>query len=341
MQFEVHRSPTCFSIDSDVTVEKVQQLLKDALDFAYPFSLRSVQRVLEQVEQALPTGSNLDFAALAAPYLAGADTRHFVDSGGHFRVTFLTESNHSTNPAQRRAKIVLPAIFGIPFQVEDRPRTPDLLLFLYTEFHGTIAQDCREAQDAGLVSQVDHLLRTIHDVLKSVVTNTTYNTLEELTDHAVSMLKDQRDLFSAIVITQKVRVKAQIRTRERGVRVFQSVTKSATVATLTEETPEEDEEFMTRSYDGRAAEENIYVALGSNVGDRLQNIENACNELDAEPDIRVLRSSALYETTPMYVEDQDRFLNGVCEVSLPFHQGSELQLKESDRNYVGPHGASE
>ncbi|KAI7219064.1 folic acid synthesis protein [Hortaea werneckii] len=30
--------------------------------------------------------------------------------------------------------------------------------------------------------------------------------------------------------------------------------------------------------------------------------------------MRVLRTSALYETEPMYVEDQERFLNGVCEI---------------------------
>ena len=66
-----------------------------------------------------------------------------------------------------------------------------------------------------------------------------------------------------------------------------------------------------------AAQGRIYIALGSNMGNRVENIERACREMDAEDDIQVLRTSALYETSPMYVEDQDRFLNGVCEVGAP------------------------
>jgi len=59
-----------------------------------------------------------------------------------------------------------------------------------------------------------------------------------------------------------------------------------------------------------------YIALGSNVGDRLDMIEKACLALDQDPDIKVTRTSSLYETEPMYVEDQARFLNGACEVGI-------------------------
>lgn len=62
--------------------------------------------------------------------------------------------------------------------------------------------------------------------------------------------------------------------------------------------------------------EPVLIALGSNLGDRLQNLEKACGELNNLTSTRVLRTSALYETAPMYVEDQDPFLNGVCEVCL-------------------------
>ncbi|KAK4130217.1 Dihydropteroate synthase [Trichocladium antarcticum] len=56
-----------------------------------------------------------------------------------------------------------------------------------------------------------------------------------------------------------------------------------------------------------------YIALGSNLGDRIGWIEKACNEMDARG-IRVRRTSSLWETEPMYVLDQDRFVNGACEV---------------------------
>lgn len=56
------------------------------------------------------------------------------------------------------------------------------------------------------------------------------------------------------------------------------------------------------------------IALGSNLGDRVHNLESALRLMESE-DIRVVQTSPLYETTAMYYKDQGRFLNGVCEVS--------------------------
>ncbi len=56
-----------------------------------------------------------------------------------------------------------------------------------------------------------------------------------------------------------------------------------------------------------------YIALGSNVGDRISMIESACREMDRRG-ISVIRTSALYETEAMYLPDQQSFINGVCEV---------------------------
>lgn len=58
----------------------------------------------------------------------------------------------------------------------------------------------------------------------------------------------------------------------------------------------------------------VYVALGSNVGDRVANIESACQQMH-DQGIKVTRTSALYETKAMYLEDQGSFINGACEVS--------------------------
>lgn len=56
-----------------------------------------------------------------------------------------------------------------------------------------------------------------------------------------------------------------------------------------------------------------FIALGSNVGDRIEMIEKALLELD-RAGIKVKRTSSLFETSPMYVLDQEPFINGVCEV---------------------------
>lgn len=61
---------------------------------------------------------------------------------------------------------------------------------------------------------------------------------------------------------------------------------------------------------------SAYIALGSNLGDRVAEIEKACNLMDRRG-IKVKRTSSLWETEPMYVKDQDRFLNGACEVCTP------------------------
>lgn len=56
-----------------------------------------------------------------------------------------------------------------------------------------------------------------------------------------------------------------------------------------------------------------YIALGSNLGDRIAMIEKACNEM-TNRGIIIKRTSGLWETEPMYVLEQDKFLNGACEV---------------------------
>jgi 2-amino-4-hydroxy-6-hydroxymethyldihydropteridine diphosphokinase len=56
-----------------------------------------------------------------------------------------------------------------------------------------------------------------------------------------------------------------------------------------------------------------YLALGSNLGDRADNLEAAARSL-ARHDVRILRASSVRETEPFGVSDQPRFLNQVLEV---------------------------
>jgi 2-amino-4-hydroxy-6-hydroxymethyldihydropteridine diphosphokinase/dihydropteroate synthase len=58
-----------------------------------------------------------------------------------------------------------------------------------------------------------------------------------------------------------------------------------------------------------------FIALGSNMGDRVAMIEQACKEMEATDQVKILQTSSLYETKAMYVLDQDNFVNGACEVS--------------------------
>jgi hypothetical protein len=73
----------------------------------------------------------------------------------------------------------------------------------------------------------------------------------------------------------------------------------------------------------------FFVALGSNVGNRLDMIERACLEMKNEG-IDILRTSGLWETKAMYVEDQANFLNGVCEVRSYFPLRRSIAWKYSN-----------
>lgn len=84
--------------------------------------------------------------------------------------------------------------------------------------------------------------------------------------------------------------------------------------------------MMQQRYAHRAA-----IALGSNMGDRIANIENALAEMRKK--FSVLQVSPLYETKPMYYEHQDLFINGACEVEThldPIGLLDALQAIEND-----------
>ena len=61
-----------------------------------------------------------------------------------------------------------------------------------------------------------------------------------------------------------------------------------------------------------------YLSLGSNEGDRLDNLRRACAALEVRG-IRLRRASSVYETEPVDMREQTWFLNCVLEVetSLP------------------------
>jgi 2-amino-4-hydroxy-6-hydroxymethyldihydropteridine diphosphokinase len=59
----------------------------------------------------------------------------------------------------------------------------------------------------------------------------------------------------------------------------------------------------------------IFIALGSNLGDRAGNIRSALRELKEAGDVRVLRCSALRETEPAGgPPGQGKYLNAVAEL---------------------------
>ena len=57
-----------------------------------------------------------------------------------------------------------------------------------------------------------------------------------------------------------------------------------------------------------------YLCLGSNSGNRLQFIEQAISLINLAENIKIIRSTALYETEPWGVKNQNWFLNIIVEI---------------------------
>jgi 2-amino-4-hydroxy-6-hydroxymethyldihydropteridine diphosphokinase len=71
----------------------------------------------------------------------------------------------------------------------------------------------------------------------------------------------------------------------------------------------------------------VYLALGTNLGDRLANLKEAIAALT--PQMEVKTKSQVYETPPWGYEDQPKFLNQVVKVTT--YLDPELLLKHLKR----------
>lgn len=55
--------------------------------------------------------------------------------------------------------------------------------------------------------------------------------------------------------------------------------------------------------------EKVLLSLGSNLGESLDIIKNACNDIKADNDIQEVIISSYYQTKPVGYKDQDDFIN--------------------------------
>jgi 2-amino-4-hydroxy-6-hydroxymethyldihydropteridine diphosphokinase len=77
----------------------------------------------------------------------------------------------------------------------------------------------------------------------------------------------------------------------------------------------------------------IFIGLGSNLGDRRTRIQEAVDLLGERLELTAV--SPLYETAPMYVEDQPPFLNGVLAAATTLGPLQVLRLLKEVERKVG------
>lgn len=61
-------------------------------------------------------------------------------------------------------------------------------------------------------------------------------------------------------------------------------------------------------------ESNVFIGLGSNMGDRELNLLRAIAEIGKIPDTKVTSLSSFYETEPIGIDSSDKFINAVVRL---------------------------
>lgn len=77
----------------------------------------------------------------------------------------------------------------------------------------------------------------------------------------------------------------------------------------------------------------IYIALGTNLGDRLANLRSAIEAL--APDVHITRESTIYETPPWGYTDQPAFLNMVVEAATSLNPRALLAYLKKREGELG------
>ncbi len=76
----------------------------------------------------------------------------------------------------------------------------------------------------------------------------------------------------------------------------------------------------------------VFLSLGSNIGNRLENIKEAITLLVSHPEINLIKESSIYETEPFGYTEQSDFLNMVINISTGL---TPLQLLEYIQDIEG------
>ncbi|CAG8528057.1 12958_t:CDS:2 [Ambispora leptoticha] len=79
----------------------------------------------------------------------------------------------------------------------------------------------------------------------------------------------------------------------------------------------------------------VCIALGTNLGNTFDNINQALGALEIKCNCKILDTSFLYETPPMYVTDQPRFLNAMCKIMTDLDPETLLQKLKTIETEMG------
>ena len=79
----------------------------------------------------------------------------------------------------------------------------------------------------------------------------------------------------------------------------------------------------------------IYLSIGSNVDNKLDNINLSLKYLRLNGNINILKISSIYNTEPMYYKNQDSFLNLVVKLNTLYGIHELLKFCKSIETKLG------
>jgi len=83
------------------------------------------------------------------------------------------------------------------------------------------------------------------------------------------------------------------------------------------------------------ADERVFLGLGSNLGEREENLRAALNGISDLAETRVVQVSSFLETPPWGVEEQPAFLNAVAEIRTALEPEALLEAVKGIEQELG------
>ena len=92
---------------------------------------------------------------------------------------------------------------------------------------------------------------------------------------------------------------------------------------------------MLNIKEGSLRMSRVFLSLGSNIGDRLSNIQQAVSSLSINSRINVLKTSSFYETEPWGNKEQPWFLNAAIALDTDMSPVELLEYCQNIENQLG------
>lgn len=151
----------------------------------------------------------------------------------------------------------------------------------------------------------DNILNTVNyseiiALIKEINSNNRFNLLETFSE----VLAEKIISYSPLILKVKVRI-------EKISPPIKESIGSVGVELELERNPN------SHDYEPKTSKKSIvFLSLGSNLGDREKNLRDAVKKLRANQNLDIISISSIYETEPMYVENQEYFYNIVLKAAI-------------------------